>query len=176
MPRTIAFTWMDWLTLAIVLVSVLRGARYGVLAGAADLVVLVAAFLGAAALYSDGAWLLRRSLPALPAPWAAFIAFVVIWAGLYLPAGLLARAALDGEAAPGSRMLGGALGALRGLVLSTILLVILLAAPFHRTIAADAQRSRVAPYLLRANERIGALLLPALPVRVPRIGPGGRMF
>src|SRR5579884_315278 len=176
MPRTITLNWMDWITLAIVLVSILRGTRYGALAGVVDLLVLVGAFLAAAAVYADGAALLRRSLAVLAASWAAFVALVAIWIGLYVPLGLLVRWALGRKVAAASRMVGGVLGGIRGLVLATILLVIVLAAPFREAIAADAARSRVAPYLLRANERLGALLLPALPVRVPRIGPGGITF
>jgi uncharacterized membrane protein required for colicin V production len=176
MSRTITLNWMDWITLAIVLVSILRGARYGLLAGLVDLIILIGAFLSAAALYGDGASLARRSLPILPNDWTAFAAFVVIWVGLYVLVGTLARWVLSGAPAPASRMLGGVLGGIRGLVLATILLVVVLAAPFHQAVAADAARSRVAPYLLRADEHAVALLLPALPVRVPRIGPGGTMF
>lgn len=176
MSRTITLNWLDWITLAIVLLSILRGARHGALAGLADLVVLVGAFLAAAALYGAGATSVHRYLPFVPSAWAAFVAFVVIWVGLYVLVGTLARWALAGSPAPASRMLGGVLGGIRGLVLATILLVIILAAPFHQAVAPDAVRSRVAPYLLRADEHAAALLLPALPVRVPRIGPGGTMF
>ncbi len=176
MPRPITLTWIDWITLAIVLVSILRGARSGVLAGLADLAVLVAAFLAAAALYPQGASLVQQYRGLLPAPWAAFAAFVVIWLGLYILVGLLARWAFGGATAPASRMLGGVLGGIRGLVLATALLVVTLAAPFHRAVTADAERSHLAPYLLRANDRVEAALLPRLPVRVPRIGPGGRLF
>src|SRR5579884_4249210 len=120
MPRTITLNWMDWITLAIVLVSILRGTRYGALAGA---------------VYADGAALLRRSLAVLPASWAAFVALVAIWIGLYVPLGLLVRWALGRKVAAASRMVGGVLGGIRGLVLATILLVIVLAAPFREAIA-----------------------------------------
>lgn len=176
MSRTLTVNWMDWMTLAIVLVSVLRGARRGVLAGVLDVAVLVAAFLSAAVLYSEGAAVLRSHLSVLPSQWAAFLAFLIIWFGLYLPVGMLVRWALGGEAVPASRMMGGVLGILYGLVLVTALLVVTLAAPFHRVVAVDAGRSRVAPYLLRANDRALGLLRPVLPLRVPRIGPGGKSF
>lgn len=176
MPRTITLTWIDWIIMAIVLLSILRGARFGVLAGLVDLAVLGAAFLAAAAFYPAGAALALHYVTALSAPWAAFAAFLVIWLGLYLAAGLLVRLALGGAAPPASRMLGGVLGGIRGLVLVTALLVVTLASPFHGAVAPDAKRSQVVPYLLRANDRVEVLLLPRLPVHVERIGPGGRLF
>jgi Colicin V production protein len=188
MPDTSSLNWMDWITLAIVLVSILRGTRYGVLAGLGDLAVLIAAFFGASALYVQGAALLHHGLellrqhplldrlPGLPPPWEALITFVAIWLALYLPTGFVVRWLLGRPEFPASRVLGGLLGGVRGLVLVTVLLVITLAAPFHRVVAADAARSRVAPYLLRANEGVEKFVLPTLPVRVPRIGPGGTLF
>lgn len=178
MLRTITLNWIDWIILAIVLVSFLRGARWGVLAGLGDLVVLVAAFLTAAALYASATvWMRRETFDSLSEAWAAFLTFVVIWLGLYLPVGWLARWALGGNAAaPAARLVGGAIGALRGLVLVTAALAIVLAGPFGRAVAADASRSWVAPSLLQANDRVQAALLPALHVQVPRIGPGATRF
>jgi uncharacterized membrane protein required for colicin V production len=188
MLDTSSLNWMDWITLAIVLVSILRGTRYGLLAGAGDLAALVGAFFAASALYAQGTvvfhgWLdlarqqpLLDRLPGLPPPWEALLSFVAIWLGLYIPAGSLVRWLLGHTAVPASRMLGGLLGGVRGLALVTAILVIMLAAPFHRVVAADAARSRVAPYLLRAHEGVEKLLLPTLPVRVPRLGPGGTLF
>jgi len=55
--------------------------------------------------------------------------------------------------------------------------VVALAAPFRTVVAEDAARSLVGPSLLYGNDRVVTVLLPALqPVRVPRIGPGGRSF
>ncbi len=188
MPDTSSLNWMDWITLAIVLVSILRGTRYGVLAGAGDLAALIAAFFVASALYAQGAAVLHHwfdlarqqppleRLPGLPPPWEALLSFVVIWLGLYIPAGNIVRWLLGHAAVPASRMLGGLLGGVRGLALVTALLVIMLAAPFHRVVAADAARSRVAPFLLKARENVEKFLLPTLPVHVPRIGPGGTLF
>lgn len=188
MPDTSSLNWMDWITLAIVLVSILRGTRYGVLAGAGDLAALIAAFFAASALYTQGAvalyrWLdlarhqpLLDRLPGMPPAWEALLSFIVIWLGLYIPAGNIVRWVLGHAAVPASRMLGGLLGGVRGLALVTALLVIMLAAPFHRVVAADAARSRVAPYLLKAHEGVEKFLLPTLPVHVPRIGPGGTLF
>ncbi len=178
MPRTITFDWIDWIILATVLISILRGARWGVLAGLGDLTVLIATFLTAAALYAPAAVWARPQVPsALSTGWAEFIAFVIIWLGLYIPVGWVARWSLGrGTETPAARLLGGALGGVRGLVLATAALVLVLAAPFRQVIAVDVPRSWTAPILLRANDRAQAALLPALPVRVPRIGPGGTRF
>ncbi|HYM90582.1 MAG TPA: CvpA family protein, partial [bacterium] len=51
MGRTITVNWIDWITLAIILVAILRGTRYGVLAGVIDLAALGGAFLIASILY-----------------------------------------------------------------------------------------------------------------------------
>lgn len=175
MPRTIALNWIDWVTLAIVLVSILRGARFGAVAGLIDLVGLVAAYLTAAAVYPQGAEHLRQ-VPWLTPSWQRLIAFVVIWLGLYLPLGLLIRWIFARANFPASGLIGAVFGIARGIVLVAALLVLTLAAPFRSVVAADAHRSQVAPYLLSGSERVQVLLLSALPVHVPRLGPGGATF
>ena len=175
MPRTIALNWIDWVTLAIVLVSILRGARFGAVAGLIDLIGLVVTYLTAAAVYPQGAEHLRQ-VPGLTLPWQRLIAFVVIWLGLYLPLGLLIRWIFARANFPASGLVGAVFGIARGIVLVAALLVLTLAAPFRGVVAADARRSQVAPYLLTGSERVQALLLRALPVHVPRFGPGGATF
>ena len=176
MPHTLLFNWIDWITLARVLVSVLRGWRIGAPAGLLDLLALVATFLAASVYYPLGASYL--SISALTPSWQSLIAFVVMWMALYLPLGMLIRWALWRATFPVSGLVGAALGIARGLVLAAGLLVVMLAAPFHSVIAADAHHSQVAPYLLRGNAKFQRLLLQKLPIgmRVPRIGPGGTMF
>lgn len=175
MPRTITLSWIDWVTLAIVLVSILRGVRYGALAGLVDLAGLVATYLAAAAVYPKGAEYLRQ-VPGLTRSWQGFAAFLVIWLVLYFPLGILIRWVFARARFPGSGLLGGILGVVRGLVLTAALLLLALAAPFRHVVAADAHRSQVAPYLLTGSQRVQAVLLPALPVHVPRLGPGGADF
>lgn len=175
MPRTITLNWIDWVTLAIVLVSILRGARFGAVAGLIDLGALVATYLAAAAVYPRGAELLHQ-VPVLTRSWEGLIAFVVIWLGLYLPLGLLIRWIFARAKFPASGLLGGVLGVARGIILAASLLLLTLAAPFRSVVAADTHRSQVAPYLLSGSERVQVVLLPALPVRVPRLGPGGATF
>lgn len=175
MPRTLALNWIDWITLAIVLVSLLRGLRSGVLAEVVEILTLVAAFLVAGILYPQGAAVIHR-VPVLPRPWEGFVAFVVIWITLYAAAATLVRWTLGRATFPASRLLGALAGGVRGLVLVAALLQVSLAAPFHRVVASDAAHSVVAPSLLRWSGRLESALLPLLPVQVPRIGPGGRRF
>jgi uncharacterized membrane protein required for colicin V production len=176
MSRTITLNWIDWVALAIVLVSVLRGSRYGVWGGLADLAALVASFFAASALYAGAARGLVVYFPMLPLAWAALGCFLVIWLVCYLPTSFLLRMGLGGLPFPASGLLGALLGAFRGLVLVAALLLVALAAPFRTVVSKDASHSQVAPYLLDASARVTTVLLPALPVRVPRIGPGGATF
>jgi membrane protein required for colicin V production len=168
-------TWIDWIALAIVLVSILRGAYRGPLAGLLDLIVLALEFFAASAMYSRGALYLKKVL-LLPASWEALTAFVVIWLVLYVGISVLIRWFLRENMSTASRIVGGVVGGVRGLALATVLVVVALAAPVQATVEKDITRSRVTPYLLRAHDRVMTAVLPVLPVRVPRIGPGGHPF
>ena len=175
MARTISVNWIDWITLAIVLISVLRGTRYGVLAGLIDFAAMLGAFFAASVLYAGAVPMLQRSL-FLPPNWGGFLAFTVIWLALYLGVGIIVRLVHGVKTVPLSEILGGAMGVVRGLALTTACLVIMLAAPFHQTIEQDAKRSIVAPVLLKGHNAIMVTFVPTIPVRIPRIGPGGTVF
>jgi uncharacterized membrane protein required for colicin V production len=175
MPRTVTVNWIDWITLAIVLVSILRGTRYGVLAGLVDLAAMVGAFLTASVLYLRAVPPLHQTL-FLPTSWAGFTAFTAIWLGLYVAVGLVVRLVHGVRTMPLSEMLGGAIGIVRGFALTTALLVIMLAAPFRAAIETDATRSTVAPFLLKGYAGVMGAIVPAMPVRIPRVGPGGTPF
>lgn len=168
-------TWIDWVTLAIVLVSILRGTRRGLLGGFLDLLVLVVGFFAASALYTSGAQYLKKVL-ILPSSWEGLIAFLVIWIALYVAIGVTIHRFLIEDTSTASRIVGGVIGGIRGLVIVDVLLVVALAAPVHASIEKDLTRSRIAPLLLRGHNRVMTAVLPALPMRVPRIGPGGRLF
>lgn len=175
MTRTITVNWIDWITLAIVLISILRGTRYGVLAGVIDFVAMLGAFLGASVLYAQAVPVLQHSL-FLPASWAGFLAFTVIWLVLYLGVGIVVRLVHGVKTVPLSEILGGAMGIVRGLALATVCLVILLASPFHAAIEQDVKRSVVAPVLLKGYDAVMVSVLPTFPAHIPRIGPGGTVF
>jgi uncharacterized membrane protein required for colicin V production len=176
MPRTVAFNWIDWLTLALVLASGLRGSRSGAPAELFDLFGLVATYFTAAVYFLLGAEYLSQ-IPGLTPPWQGFVAFVAIWIGLYLPLSWVIRWALTNAKFPASGVLGALVGVARGLVIAAALLVLMLATPYRSVIAADAHHSKVAPYLLRGNSGFQRFLRTnPVGMRVPRLGPGGTMF
>lgn len=168
-------SWIDWATLAITLVSILRGAGRGLFAGLLDLLVLLVAFFAASAAYGQGTLALKKVLN-LPASWEAVAAFLVVWLALYFAVGVLLRWYLRENMSTASRIVGGILGGIRGLVIVTVLLVVALAAPVRASVEKDVTRSVVAPHLLRAYDRVMTSIVPTLPVRIPRIGPGGLHF
>lgn len=175
MARTISVNWIDWITLAIVLISILRGTRYGVLAGIIDLTAMAGAFMAASVWYPRAVPGLHQAL-ALPAAWGGFLAFTAIWLGLYILVGTIVRLVHGLKTLPLSEILGGVMGILRGIALATALLVLLLAAPFHEAIEPDAKHSTVAPFLLKGYGAFMTTVVSSIPVHIPRIGPGGIVF
>ncbi len=175
MSRVVTVNWIDWITLAVVLISILRGTRYGVLAGVIDFAAMILAFFAASVLYVQAVPTLQHSL-FLPPSWGGFLAFTVIWLVLYLAVGIVVRLVHGVKTVPLSEILGGAMGIVRGLGLVTACLVIMLAAPFHQAIEQDAKRSIVAPVLPKGYNAVMVTILPTLPIRIPRIGPGGTAF
>ena len=175
MGQTIVVNWIDWITLAIVLVSILRGTRYGVVAGVLDLLAMLASFFAASALYTRAVPPLRQSL-FLPANWAGFLALIGIWLILYVLLGTIIRLVFGRKKGPLSEVLGGLVGGIRGLALTAILLVLMVAAPFREAVARDAEQSTAAVYLLRAYDAVMVRIAPTMPVPIPRIGPRGVRF
>ena len=175
MGRIIAVNWIDWTTLAIVLVSILRGTRYGISAGVIDLVAMVAAFVAAGALYTGPVPGLHTAL-SIPTPWGGFLSFTVIWLALYIFVGVIVRLVHGIRTSTLSGVLGGITGGVRGIALVTLGLGILLAAPFHEAVTADTKHSLVAPVLVRGYTAMMAALPSGMPVRIRRIGPGGMPF
>ena len=175
MARTITVNWIDWITLAVVLISILRGTRYGVLAGVIDFVAMLGAFFAASILYVRVVPGLQHAL-ALPPNWGGFLAFTVIWLVLYVAVGVVVRLVHGVKTVPLSEILGGAMGVVRGLALVTACLAVVLASPFRQAIEQDTKRSIVAPLLLKGYDAVMGTVLPTIPVQIPRIGPGGTVF
>ncbi len=175
MDRTITVNWIDWITLAIILVATLRGIRYGVLAGVIDLAAMGGAFLIASIAYGKVVPELHQGLN-VPTEWGGFLAFTVIWLGLYILVGSVVRLVHGIRTAPVSELLGGAIGVVRGIALATVLLVILLASPFREGVERDAKRSLAATFLVSGYNGVMKIVTLVIPVRIPRIGPGGTPF
>jgi len=167
--------WIDWVTVALILVSGVRGARYGFWVVLIDTASVIVGFLAASALYTGGGTIVTQYLQMVPPSWGALIAFVVVWVVIYFPLSRLARMLLRDVPFPASEITGAMLGAARGFILATAILVVALAAPFRATVQRDADNSLLATYLLALNSR-AARELPNLPVTVPQIGPGGKTF
>ena len=123
--------WIDWVTVALVLISGVRGARYGFWVVLADSVSLIASFLFACTVYADGGTIVTQYLQMVTPSWGALIAFVVVWVVIYFPLSRIARILLRDVPFPASEMTGAMLGAARGFVLATAILVVALAAPFR---------------------------------------------
>ena len=175
MPRTIIVNWIDWVTVALVLASGVRGARYGFWVVIVDGLSVVVSFLLASMAYADGGTIVTQYLQMIPPSWGAFIAFVFVWVVVYFPLNLIDRILLRDVPFPASELTGALLGAARGFVLAAAILVVALAAPFRGTVQRDSDNSLVATYLLSLDEA-GMKQLPKLPVSVPQIGPGGKTF
>jgi uncharacterized membrane protein required for colicin V production len=175
MVRVITVNWIDWITLAVVLISILRGTRYGVLAGIIDFGAMLGAFFAASILYVRAVPALQHSL-FLPPSWGGFVAFTAIWLVLYVGVGVVVRLVHGVKTVPLSEILGGAMGVLRGLAFATACLVVVLAAPFHQAVEQDTKHSIVAPLLLKGYDAVMVTIVPSIPVRIPRIGPGGNVF
>jgi membrane protein required for colicin V production len=175
MARVVTVNWIDWITLAVVLISVLRGTRYGVLAGIIDFAAMIGAFLAASVLYVQAVPTLQHSL-FLPPSWGGFLAFTVIWLVLYIAVGVVVRLVHGIKTVPLSEILGGAIGIVRGLGLVTACLAIMLAAPFRQAIEQDTKHSIVAPVLLKGYNAFMVTMVSTIPIRITRIGPGGTVF
>jgi len=175
MPRVITMNWIDWVIVALVLISGVRGARFGFWVVIADVLSVIVGFLAASALYGDAAAIVTQYLPMVPRSWVSLIAFVVVWVVVYFPLSRVARLALGSAPFPARELTGAVLGAARGFIVAAAVLVVALAAPSRDTVARDADGSLVAPYLLRVDS-LAMKRLPDLPVSVPQIGPGGKMF
>lgn len=175
MPRVTSMNWIDWLTIALVLVSGVRGARYGFWVVFFDAIFVIVGYLAASATYLGGGQIVTQYLQMVPPSWGAFIAFVVVWMVVYFPLSWLTRRLLREMPFPASEITGAMLGAGRGFILATAILVVGLAAPFRGTVQRDADNSLLATYLLALNSQ-AAKEIPKLPVDVPQIGPGGKNF
>jgi uncharacterized membrane protein required for colicin V production len=130
MPRVITMNWIDWVTIALVLVSAVRGARYGFWVVITDVAAVIVSFLAASVLYGEGGTIVTQYLP-VPSGWAGLIAFVVVWVVIYFPLSRILRIFLRDVPFPVSEITGATLGAARGFVLAAAVLAVCLAAPFR---------------------------------------------
>lgn len=169
-------TWLDWVTLALLLVTVLLGLQRGPVRTLLETLFVLLSYVGAALLFRPAAETFFGT--AFPWPdWAATVSFAVLFllfvvVGNYLTAWIAGRKAATG----GAIVLGGLSGVLKGVLLGIVLVTFLLAAPFAPAIQRDVERSVVGPYLAGWQLGLHRALSPLLPVRLPALGPGGEKF
>ena len=156
-------TWIDWVMAAFALFAALQGLRRGLWPALIGVVALVAAYLAASVWYRPLADAARAYLP-LSESWAGTLAFLVLFLVTVELAGLvLTLRGVGGEVPPSLRLLGGAVGAVRGLGLAAALLVVVLASPPSEPVQRDVERSALAPIAVnvyRGGLRALAGILP----------------
>ncbi|MDR5708228.1 MAG: CvpA family protein [Armatimonadota bacterium] len=169
-------TWVDWIVLALTLLMILSGLQRGPVRTFLEAFFLALAFGATSRFYKPAAQaLFGRDFP-WP-DWAATVTFlgmlvVLVVVGNYLTAAITGRRAAAGI----QILLGGLLGVLKGVVLSMVFLVFLLAAPFAPAVRPDVERSLLAPPLASWEAAAVRSLNGVLPWRIPELGPGGESF
>jgi len=169
-------TWLDWVVLAVLLVTVLLGLQRGPVRTLLETLFVLLSYLGAAVLFRPAAETFFGT--GFPWPdWAATVSFAVLFllfvvVGNYLTAWIAGRRAATGAAI----VLGGLSGVVKGTLLGIVLVTFLLAAPFAPAIQRDVERSVSGPYLVGWQVGLHRALTPLLPVRLPALGPGGEKF
>jgi membrane protein required for colicin V production len=139
--------WVDWIILAVLLVSILVAASNGFF-------FELFSFAGAIVGYIAAAWGYQRVaawyMPWVKAPWVAEIAgFLTIFIGIVILAGIIGRLARWAMKEVGlswaDRVLGGAFGLVRGVI---VIAVVLLATASFAPGSAAIAKSQFAPYIL----------------------------
>ncbi len=169
-------TWLDWVTLTILLLAVLLGLQRGPVRTLLEAFFVLLSYLGASVLFRPAAEALFGTTFPWP-DWASTVAFAVLFVlfvvvGNYLTAWIAGRRAATG----GAIVLGGLCGVLKGALLGVVLVTFLLAAPFAPAVQRDVERSVVGPYLVGWQLALHRAVSPLLPVRLPALGPGGEKF
>jgi uncharacterized membrane protein required for colicin V production len=169
-------TWVDWTVTGLTLLMILSGLQRGPVRTLLESVFLLAAFVIASLTYKPVARAVFT--PEFPWPdWAATFAFpgvlvLLVIIGNFLTAAIAGRRAATGV----SILLGGIVGAAKGILWGMVVLVFLLAAPFAPAIREDVERSTVAPYLVDWQKDLHRTVDLLLPVDIPALGPGEEKF
>jgi len=168
-------TWIDWLIVTIVVVSLPQGLRRGAGAAGGSAVGVVLAYVAAS--YAYGSLVTAFEFIPLSPPWQATIAFLVV---LLVASALLTifAGALLGSLTPSraSRLAGAAAGVLRGVLLSAALLAIAMASPAGGPVASDAVRSAIAGPIAEGTSATIEWVNASLPPAFRIFGGGGARF
>jgi membrane protein required for colicin V production len=168
-------TWLDWILVAIVAFSILQGLRRGALAAAGGVLGVLIAYVAASYWYAS----LVAAFAFIPVspPWQATIAFAVLFLGanglLSVAASLLLGVA---DAAPVSRLIGVAVGGIRGILLFSVLVTAAMASPAGDPISSDVTRSALVGYVAEAHVAAVEWLNARLPDTIRLFGGGATRF
>jgi membrane protein required for colicin V production len=167
-------TWIDWSILAYLLYSALAGLRRGIavvlIAAAGALVGYLVASMSYAGL-ADVLLLLK-----VPRPWAGTLGYAVLLLVIYGAVGTTAALLLDTRLAMSNRVLGAIGGVLKGALMASLVLGILLASPWSERVQRDTQRSLLAPAAVRVQRDGARSLARVLPNNIRPFGADDRRF
>lgn len=143
-------SWIDWAIVAFALFAALQGLRRGVWAALIGVAAVIVSYLIASALYHPVGSLIHRFLR-LSQGWSDTAAFALLLFLFYNVIAVLTMMAIGSERVPApSRFLGMAVGAFRGVMLGTAVLIIALASPPGQPLRRDVGRSSIAPHTVTA--------------------------
>jgi len=161
---------------SIIFFAALHGLRRGALTAVIGAGGVIAAYLIASFSYGSLAMVLTEGLH-LPKPWAGTLAYAALFLGAYIFIDTLATVLFDASSlSVPSRLIGVLVGAVKGGLLATALLGLLLASPFGDRAGRDTGRSAIAPYALRLQRNGAQSLARVLPDRWRPFGAGDRRF
>lgn len=169
-------TWIDWLIVVLLLFTALHGLRRGVLTAFVSAVGVIVAYLIASIAYHNLASVIAEGTR-MPWHWASTMAYGALLVGVYVLIGTIAVMMIDSSqlSAP-NRLLGLIVGGVKGALLSSVLLGLLLASPVGGRAEQDTQRSALAPIAVRVQRSGAQSLARVLPDRIHPFGAGEMRF
>jgi uncharacterized membrane protein required for colicin V production len=171
-------TWIDFLVAGLCLLMVLSGLIRGHVRTFFETVFLVAAFLGASLAYGPVSDTLLPS-DLLWLDWGRAFTFVFLFFTLNIAGNILTAWIAGRKPARGYAVfLGGVFGAVKGALLSMMIVATLLAAPApaRSAIVRDVRQSPIAGPAMESQIRFYDLVAPLVPIPVPRLGTGKDVF
>jgi uncharacterized protein YkwD len=165
------FNFIDFLLVAIVLLSVWSGWRKGFIIGALELVTWIGSFVAALAFYKYPAALLEKYFSF--GVWTLPVAFVLVLILMRILFGVLIRKVLhitpiETHAHGINKILGVVPGFLSGIIYATIAAALLLATPIFATFSEKARESKIANELAVHVEWIDEKFSPVFDEAVNR--------
>lgn len=169
-------TWVDWAIAAFALFAALQGLRRGLAAALIGILAVLAAYLLASTWYQPVGSFLHDRIRLSPS-WSDTVAFAALLVFAYEAVAVLVMMAIRAQGVPAALRLSGMLvGALRGGVLASALLIVALASPSGEPLHDDVERSAIAPYAVTAYREGLRALAAVLPPGVVVFGTEDARF